>query len=92
MIRFDLLCDLKEVESMNITHNHPTSSIRTPKRQVSHSDSLSLGPTAIMDLLGHSRSHAIAKGVTINPKLHSQACLLVNMDQNYQLCSSDLGI
>lgn len=68
MIRFDLLCDLKEVEPME---HHAQSSIiinRTLKRQVSHSDSVSLGPTTVLDLLGHSHPHAMGKGVTKNLK------------------------
>jgi len=62
MIIFDLLCDIKEVESME--HHTQSSNIinRTHRGQVSHSNSLSLGPTIVLDILGHSHSHAMGKG------------------------------
>ncbi len=89
MIKFDLLCDLKEVEL--IEHHTQSSNIsnKTLKRHVSHSYSLLLGPTVVLDLLGHNRSHAMGKGVTNNLKLLPQACLMVTRDQNFQFCASD---
>ena len=67
MIRFDLLCDLKEVESME--HHTQSSNIinKTVIRQVIHSDNMSPCLIIIMDLLGYSLSHAMGKGATKNP-------------------------
>ena len=50
MIKFKLLGNLKEVELME--HHTQSSNIinKTLRRQVSHSDSLSLGPTIVLDL------------------------------------------
>ncbi len=68
MMGFDLLCDLKEVEWMeHHIKSYNTINI-TLKRQVNHLDNLCLGPTTILDLLGHSSSHAMEKGVTKEPK------------------------
>ncbi len=82
MIRFDLLCDLKEVESTE--HHAQSSNIinKAIRRQASHLDILSLGLTSILYTLGHSHSHAMGKGVTSNIKSLSQAFLLATMDQN----------
>ena len=67
MIIFDLLCDLKEVESKE-HHIWSSNTInKTLRRQVSHSNCLSLGPTVVLDLLGHSHSHAMGKGATRDP-------------------------
>ena len=88
MIRFDLLCDLKEVE---LTEHHTQSSNiinRTFRRQVSHSNTLSLAPTVVLDLLGHSHSHGMGKGVTNNLKPLSHACLPMTRDQNFHFCAS----
>jgi len=89
MIKFDLLRDLKEVESME--HHTQSSNIinRTLRRQVSHSNNMSLGPTIVLDLLGHSHSHAMGKGVTNSLKSLSQACLPVIVDQNFQFYAND---
>ena len=89
MIKFNLLCDLKEVESME--HHTQSSNIinKTLKRQVSHSDNLSLGPTIVLELLGHNHSHAMDKGATNNLNSLSQACLPVTRDQNFQIYASD---
>jgi len=88
-IRFDLLCHLKEVESTK--HHIQSSNIinKTLRRQVSHSNSLSLAPTAMLELLCYRRSHAMGKGVARNLRSLSQACLLVTVDQNFQFCASD---
>jgi len=71
IIKFDLLCDLKEVESTK--HHIQLSNLinKTLERQVNHSDSLSLGPTIVLDLLGHSPSRTMGKGVTRDLKLLS---------------------
>jgi len=71
MIRFDLIGGLKEVESTE--HHTQSSNIinKTLRGQVSHLDNISLGPTVVLDLLGHSRSHAMGKGATRDLKLLS---------------------
>ena len=74
MIRFYLLCDLKEVE-LTEHINQPIQIInRTLRRHVSHSDILSLGPTDVLDILGLDRFPVIGKGATRNPMSFSQAC------------------
>ena len=83
MIRFHLLCHRKEVESIEYQMQSSNIINITLRRQVNHSDNLSLGPTAILQLLGHNHSHAMGKGVTRKPKSLSQACLPVTVDQNY---------
>ena len=89
MIRFDLLGDLKEVY-LKEHHIQPSNTInKTLRRQVSHSNSLFLGPTVVLDLLGHRPSHAMGKGVTNNLNFLSHACLPANKDQNYQFRVSD---
>jgi len=89
MIRFDLLCDLKEVELME--HHTQSSNIinKTLRRQVSPRDNLSLGPTIFLGLLGHSRSHVMGKGATNNLKSLSQTYLPSTVDQNCQCCARD---
>lgn len=79
-IRFDLLCHLREVELKK--HHIQSSNIIniTLKRQVSHSDNLPLGPTAILQLLGHSRSHVMGKGAKNNLNSISQAYLPAIVD------------
>ena len=83
MFRFDLLGDLKEVELME--HHTQSSNImhKTFKRQVNHSDNLSLGPIIVLDLLGHSRSHVMGKGATNNLKSLSWVYLPVAREQNF---------
>lgn len=92
MIIFDLLCDLKEVELMEY-HTQSSNIInRALKRKVSHSNNMSLGPTIVLDLLGHSLSHAMGKEVTDNLKSLSLACLPATRDQNCQFYANDLRI
>lgn len=91
MIRFDLLCDLKEVGSTEHYTQSPNVIKITLRRQVSHSYSLSLGPILVLYLLGHNCSHAMGKGTAKEPKSLSQACLPATRDQIFQLCASDPG-
>ena len=66
MSGFNLLGDLNEVElTKDHTHSYNIINI-TLNRQVIHSDNLSLGPTVVLDLLGHSHSHAMGKVTTKN--------------------------
>ena len=69
MIVFNLLCDLKEVESKE--HHIQSSNLVniTLTIQVSHYDSLSLGPTTIMDFLDCILPHSMGKEVTTDLKL-----------------------
>lgn len=87
--RFNLLCHLKEVESME--HHIQSSNIinKTLIRQVSHSSSLSMVPTAILRLLGHSHSRDMGKGAAKNLNSLSHACLLTTVTQNYKFCASN---
>lgn len=64
MIIFDLLGNVKEVESME--HHTQLSNIikKTLRRQVIHYDSLSHGPNVFLENLKLSRSHAMGKGET----------------------------
>lgn len=80
MIGFDLLCDLKEVESMEKSHTVIQHQLQNPQETCRHSYNLSLGPTNVLDILGLSRSHAIGKRASRNPKLLSQSCLPVTKD------------
>lgn len=68
-IKFYLLCHLKELESTE-HHIHSSNIInKTLRIQVSYLDSLSLVPTTSLHILGHSLSHGMGKGLTINPKV-----------------------
>lgn len=61
---FNLLRDLREMESMkHINHTFHINN-NTPRRHLSHSDILHLGPTNILDLLTSRRSHAIGMPVS----------------------------
>jgi len=64
MIRFDFLGDLKEVESTEHHIESYNTINKTLERQVNHSEILSLCPTVVLDLLGHSCSHAMGKRAT----------------------------
>jgi len=68
---FNILGDLKEMQSMeHIKKTHPYQQ-NTLRGQVSHSNSLSLSPIDDLSLLTQSRSHAIGKTMTGNSKSFS---------------------
>ena len=92
MIGFDLLRDLKEVESMKDINQPIHISDRIPRRHVNYSDILSLGPTDVLDILRLNLSHAIGVRASRNPKSLSQACLPASRDPIFQCYASDPGI
>jgi len=59
MIGFDLLCDLKEVESVEHINQPIHINNITLKRHASHSDILSLGPADVLNILGLTHPHDI---------------------------------
>jgi len=75
MILFDLLCDLKKVQSMEHINQPIHISNKTLGRHVNHLDIPSLGPPDVLDILGLIHSNVIGKISPRNPKSFSQACL-----------------
>ena len=92
MIEFNIICELKEVKSMEHINQPIHINNINLRRHVNHLDILSLGPTDVMYTLSHIHSHAIGMTTSKNPKSLSQAFLPLSRDPIFQCYASDLVI
>jgi len=76
MNRFNLLGELKEMESTE----HINHTFRIPRRHLSYSDILTLGPFDISNILTSGRSHDIGMPTSRDLLMLSHACKPASKD------------